>query len=441
MSHKLLLLGTSHRTAPVEAREQLAVPEGDVPALLDGLVGQSAIREAVLLSTCNRVELVVAGEEEEAMRASLLQHLERERGISLGWVERYAYALEGEEAIRHLFRVASSLDSLIVGEPQIIGQVKAAWRVAQESGATAATLNRLFNHALRTAKRVRTETRIAENAVSISYAAVELAKKVFGRLDGKRILVIGAGKMGRLAARHLIEAGARDVDILNRSEERARGTAAEIGGQAFPLSSLGERLVHADIVISSTGSQSWVVTPELLGPAMERRRFRPLFLIDIAVPRDIDPRCADLNNAYVFDVDDLDRVVQDNLKQREYEANRAGTIIDDEVGALQRWMAQHEVVPTIVCLREKLTRLKDAELDRMKRTNPGLPPEAVDAATRMAHGLINKILHEPTLSLRQAGGVDQGEQLVSAVRDLFNLDDEPDGDGNELPPQSKQELH
>lgn len=442
MTQKIFLLGTSHRTAPVEAREQLAVSDGDLPEVLGAMRSHPALREVVLLSTCNRVEIIAAGEDEATMRAALLEFLEVERGISMGWVERHAYALEGADAVAHIFRVAASLDSLVVGEPQIIGQVKTAWQVSAAAGGTGATLNRLFNHALRTAKRVRTETRIAENAVSISYAAVELARKVFGRLDGKRVLVIGAGKMGRLAARHLVNAGATHVDIVNRSEERAREIAEDIGGTAWAMATLSDRLATADIVISCTGSRQWVVTPELLGPAMERRRFRPLFLIDIAVPRDIDPRCGSFNSAYLFDVDDLEKVVEDNLRERQREAQQAGRIIDDEVEAMMRWLVRHEVVPTIVSLREKLTRLKDSELERMRRSHPDMPPEAAEAAGRMAHALINKILHEPTLSLRQAGGVEHGDQLVAAVRDLFNLEEEeptPSADGHST--EAAKELH
>lgn len=422
------VVGLSHKTAPLEERERIAIDAEGALAAAQALLRVDGVNEAVVVSTCNRVELYAAGDRPEVARA-LLNHLEERQSIDARWLHRYVYALQGGDAVRHLFRVASSLDSLVLGEPQIVGQVKKAYEDARCAGCTSTYLNRLFTHAFRAAKRVRTETGVAENAVSVSYAAVELAKKVFGRLDGRDVAVIGAGKMGGLAIKHLRQAGAGRVHIVNRTPERARQLAESVGGSAHGLDELPALLRTCDIVLSSTGSQDYILTEELARTAQNKRKYRPLFLIDIAVPRDIDPRCDRLNNVYLFDVDDLEKVVEANRAARQSEATRAESIVDDEASALMSWAAEAEVVPVIVGLREKLNTLREAELERMRRAHPDLPPEAVEAAERMARALVNKVLHEPTVTLREASGSAHQGPMVAAVRSLFGLSEreEPEG--------------
>lgn len=417
------LVGLSHRTAPIEERERIAVDAASCAQTAQRLLELDGVEEAVVLSTCNRVELYVAGPSTQ-LEATVAAHLCAACQVDAAWMERFTYAQNGPAAIKHLFRVTSSLDSLVLGEPQIIGQVKSAFAAAQSAGATGMWLNRVFTHAFKTAKRVRNETAVAENAVSVSFAAVELAKKVFGRLDGKSVLVIGAGKMGGLSVRHLKQAGVERVHIANRSAERGRELAEQLGGSAHGLDELPDLLGRVDIVISSTGSQEYVVKYETAKAALARRKYRPLFLIDIAVPRDIDPRCEQLTNVYLFDVDDLEKVVEANRHARQQEAQRAESIVEDETAQLVRWAAEAEVVPTIVRLREKLNTIRELELERMRRQHPDLPPEAIEAAERMARALVNKVLHEPTISLREASGSAHQGPMVAAVRHLFGLAEE-----------------
>lgn len=429
------LVGLSHKSAPLEERERIAVDASSAADAAQSLLELEGVEESVVVSTCNRVEIYVAGEAADLARR-VGEHLCARSDINARWLEQYTYARGDRDAIKHLFRVTSSLDSLVLGEPQIVGQVKQAYAAAQDAGATGQWLNRLFTHAFKTAKRVRTETGVAENAVSVSFAAVELAKKVFGRLAGKSVLVIGAGKMGGLAVKHLRQAGVDRVHIANRSIERAREMATQLGGTAHTLGELPDLLSRVDIVISSTGAQSFVVPFDMAKDALTRRKYRPLFLIDIAVPRDIDPRCDGLTNVYLFTVDDLEKVVQANRAAREQEAMRAETIVDEETEAMLQWAAQAEVVPTIVGLRQKLNAIRDSEVERMKRQHPELSPEALEAAERLARAITNKVLHEPTISLREASGSPVQSTLVAAVRSLFALHDEIDTQGRPKAPET-----
>lgn len=421
---ELLVLGTSHRVAPLEERERLAVPDGAEGATVRELLGVRGLDEVVVINTCNRVEFAIWTDDASAARERLRGAIAARAGADGAWLDRFTYDRTGRDAIEHVFRVAASLDSLVIGEPQILGQVKRAFAASSEAGGAGPRLTRLFQSAFRVAKRVRSETAVAENAVSISYAAVELARKVFDDLKGRRVLVIGAGKMGGLAIQHLIQAGADRIHLMNRTPARAHEMAARLGGTAHSLDELDTLLEEVDIVLSSTGSQHYVVRYDAVKRALSRRKYRPLFLIDIAVPRDIDPRCETLNSVYLFDVDDLEKVVEANLAARRAEAVKAEDIVRREAVDLVRWYQQAEVVPTIVQLREKLGSLRDAELEKLRRQHPNLPPEAYEAAERLAHSLINKVLHEPTISLRGAPENDPNGLLVAAVRSLFQLQDD-----------------
>jgi glutamyl-tRNA reductase len=421
MLNRLVLIGASHKSAPVEERERFSVPEGSEAELLHSALLWPGVTEAAVVSTCNRFEIVLCGDPEHLSHAVIGDHLARRAGVNQQWFERFAYSQYDSDAVRHIFRVTSSLDSLVIGEPQIMGQVKKAFAAAHSAGSTGPVLNRLFNQALHVGKRVRTETAIAEHAVSISYAAVELAKKVFQNLTKRSVLVVGAGKMAGLSIKHLKQAGIDRVYIMNRTKERAAELAHRLGGTPHGFDELDDLLGKVDIVISSTGSQHYVLKYESVKAALARRKYKPLFLIDIAVPRDIDPRCDSLNNVYLFDVDDLQQVVEANRANRRTEAVKAEEIVNRETDVMMGWMAAAEVVPTIVSLREKLNQLRIEELEKAKRALPDMSPEVEAAMDRLAHSLINKVLHEPTVTLKKSSENAQHGMLVAAVRSLFGL--------------------
>lgn len=422
MSKHVVILGASHGSAPVDVREQLV----DV-ALRPNVFGVHAdgpITELALLSTCNRVEIVAVGPNDELALEALRSTLIREAGVSPAWIRAYMRAHTDEAAFRHLFRVAASLESIVVGEPQILGQVKTAYEALDAEGLVGPVLHRAFHRAFYTAKRVRTETKIAENAVSISYAAVERARHTFGHLAGRSVAVVGAGKMGALAVRHLMQAGVTDVRLLNRSLSRAeelRASLQEDCAQAMTIGTLEElpqTLRDVDIVITSTGASTFLVVPDLLD--VTRGADRPLVMIDIAVPRDIDPACADVPHVALYDVDDLERVIEQNLDFRRHEARRAAVICDHEAREMARWLEVADKVPTIVALRQRISQLTQDELDRHIRGNPKLSDETRLVAEKFALSLVSKILHEPTVALRSADLRAQVD-IRDAVSALFDL--------------------
>jgi glutamyl-tRNA reductase len=344
---RLTLVGLSHKTAPVAIRERLAFPAEGQAEALSLLTSSDTVSEAVIVSTCNRTEIYAVTAAAAEGSDAIVDFVCGYKGIDRAELSPYLYSSYGEAAVRHLFRVVASLDSMVVGEPQILGQVKEAYEHSFESAATGRVFNRLFRQSFEVGKRVRTETAIGENAVSISYAAVELAKKVFDTLAGRTVLILGAGKMSELTAKHLVSCGAARILVANRTRSRAEELAELFGGVAVPFESLYDHLAKADIVISSTAATEFVITKARLEPAMRSRRGRPLFLIDIAVPRDIDPAVNDLDDAYLYDIDALNHVVEANLEERAREAARAEIIIAEEIGAFQRWLDSMEVVPTI----------------------------------------------------------------------------------------------
>jgi glutamyl-tRNA reductase len=345
--------------------------------------------------------------------------------LSTEEMERCLYVHADQEAVRHLFRVSSSLDSLVMGEPQILGQVKDAYHRAVEKNATGMVLNKLLHHAFRVAKRVRTETAIANNAVSVSYAAVELAKKIFGNLEGKTVLLIGAGEMSELAARHLINHGVGKFLIANRTYARALEMADTFQGQAVEFHDLATRLGDADIVISSTGATGYVITREMVAQALHgRKKNRLLFLIDIAVPRDIDPAAGEIDNAFLYNIDDLQEVVDDNVKSRRQEAERAETIVEEEVEKCRAWMSSLLVVPTIVSLRQKVEGIVKGELDKSASWMRNLDDEARKNVEIMAAAIVNKIIHDPITSLKDDSQENGLTSSLVMVRRLFKLDQE-----------------
>jgi len=418
---RIVLIGMSHRTAPVEIRERLQIACGDGGPALAELLGIPEVREALVLSTCNRVEVLARVADGEAAVEQLKGFIYRQGNLAAAELERCLYVHRDREAVRHLFRVAASLDSLVMGEPQILGQVKEAYRRAADQRATGVLLNRLVHYAFRTAKRVRTETGIAGNAVSVGYAAVELAKKIFGGLQGKTILLIGAGEMSELAARHLLRQGVGRILIANRTIARAEAMAAEFQGTPVPFERFPEALPDVDIVIASTGAPGYVVTAEMVAVALRRRRNRLLFLIDIAVPRDIDPAAGEIDNVFLYNIDNLQEVVDANRETRRAEAQKAEAIVAEEVAVFEAWFNSLAVVPTIVALREKIEGIVRGELEKSAHWLAEFPEEERSRIEGVVDAVVNKILHDPITGLKEESREKDELPYVAAVRRLFKL--------------------
>jgi len=417
----LFVAGLSHRNAPVELREQLAVEEDKLRELLTDVHAAGAARELLILSTCNRVEVYGEADVPGEARAVAFRYLCRYRGIDAGAVDPQLYTHVETEAVRHAFRVASSLDSMLLGEPQILGQVKDAFALAQSCATVGPTLHTLFTQAFAVAKKVRTETDIARHAVSVSFAAVELARKIFDGLPGKAVLLVGAGKMGALAARHLIDQGAFPVYIVNRTWARAQEMARTLAGTAVPFAELETVLTTVDIVITSTGATAPIILRETVQRAMHQRRRRPLFFVDIAVPRDVDPEVNALDDVYVYDIDDLRQVVEANLRERSREAQRAEGLVDREVAKFEARRHDVEVVPTIVSLRERLEEIRVGEVRRALARLPEATPETRAALEAVSTGIVNKILHAPITKLRESSRAGAGRSWLELVHELFAL--------------------
>ncbi len=417
MSGELIVIGISHHTAPVELRERLATGDADIPAELQALVTEAGLNEALLLSTCNRVELYAHAVEPHKALERARAHF-RERGGD--GVDTCLYQHRGAEATHHAFRVAASLDSLVVGEPQILGQVKTAFELANDAGTVGMLLGRCFTRAFAVAKRVRTETRIAEGTVSISSVAVELAQKIFGELRGRRALLLGAGQMGETAARSLSATGARLV-VVNRSREKADALASACGGEARDYEALLSELVQADVVISSTSSTGFVLTKDLMRDVCRSRRHRPLFIIDIAVPRDVDPRVGDMDNVFLYDVDDLQKVADEGLLQRRQEAEAAEAIVTTEVAEFEAWRRTLTLTPTIVELRSAFQQVVREEVTRTAQRLSSHSADDERALKAMSEAIVNKLLHPALTTLKASASQPEGEQLIAAARALFQL--------------------
>ncbi|HNY73147.1 MAG TPA: glutamyl-tRNA reductase [Syntrophales bacterium] len=418
----LLLLGMNHKTAPVEIRERLNIACTEDFNLLGEILAIPGVEEALYLSTCNRVEILVRSREGDGAEERLRELIFRHGNLSGAELARCLYVYRDETAVRHLFRVAAGLDSLIMGEPQILGQVKDAYRQAVEREAAGIILNKLLHRAFRVAKRVRTETGVANHAVSVSYAAVELAKKIFGTLGDKKILLVGAGEMSELAARHLLKHGGDQLFVANRTWERAVGMAADFQGTAVEFPRLGEVLREADIVITSTGAPGYILTGEMVAAALKRRKNRLLFIIDIAVPRDVDPRAGDLENVYLYNMDDLQEIADENMAIRKEEAARGEEIIAAETEEFLAWFDTLAVVPTIVSLREKAEAIIAGELERAEGWLRNLRPEDREEAALLAQAIVNKLLHDPMTSLKEETREGAARAYVAALRRLFRLD-------------------
>lgn len=419
----IILIGMNHKTAPLEIRERLSLACGDDITPLAEIISIPQIKEALYIATCNRVEVLANAVDAEGALERLKSFIFHHGNLSEEEMARCLYLYFDHEAVHHLFRVASSIDSLVMGEPQILGQIKDAYRTAVEHNATGVILNRIIHHAFRTAKRVRTETGIANNAVSVSFAAVELAKKIFGSLKGKTILLVGAGEMSELAAKHLINNGVEKIFIANRTYVRAVQMADSFHGAAIEFNTLAEKLLDVDIVISSTGAPGYVINASMIETALRRRKNRLLFLIDIAVPRDIDPQTGEIDNVYLYNIDNLQDIVDGNLKSRKKEAERAESIIEEEVSKYLEWYNTLEVVPTIVSLRGKMDGIIKGELVKSNSWMQNLGEEERKNVEILADSIINKILHDPIIGLKEESRNHGALPYIAAIRRLFGLDD------------------
>ena len=421
MTTGFVVVGLNHRTAPVEARERLAVAPDGLESAVRAVLSLQGVREAVVVATCNRVELYATGDEAEAVAGALRQHLHSRGG---GGVTLYEH--RGEAAVQHAFRVCASLDSLVVGEPQILGQVKEAVAAARAAGALRGRLGRVMARAFQTAKRVRTETGIAEGQVSVASVAVDLARGIFGDLIGRKVLVVGAGKMALGAARTLSRAGS-SLLIANRSFDRAEALAREYGATAHPLTDLGMLLQHVDVAVCSTGASGYLLTRHDIATAMKARRGRGLFLIDIAVPRNVEPAAGDLDSVFLYNVDDLERAVSEGGQGRSAATTEAERVIAEELASFRaEELAQRSAGPTIVALRKRFQAAAAAEMERSLAGKLRHLPEADRAAVEaMLDALTNKLLHAPTVALKAAAASAEGDEVLRAARGLFALDVEP----------------
>ncbi|MBI4906633.1 MAG: glutamyl-tRNA reductase [Acidobacteria bacterium] len=416
------ITGINHRTAPVEVRERLAFPSSQVEPAVQRLVAQDGVTEGVILSTCNRVEVIVSCDQTDAV-ATMERFLEEARQVPRDQIAPHLYHHHGRDAIRHLFRVASSLDSMVVGEPQILGQLKDAYSAAKSAGTVNSVLDGLMTRAFSVAKRVRTETEIGQSAVSVSYAAVELAREIFGKLDGRTVLLIGAGKMSELAARHLHRAGATKILVTNRTRERADQMAAIFQGTVVPYESFLGSLASVDIIITSSGAPHYILTRDNMKPVLHQRRNKPIFLIDIAVPRNVDPEVNKLDNVFLYDIDDMGKVVEQNRQNRMDEAGEAERIIDEEVDKMLMRMRERELTPTIVSLQEQLEQIRTAEIERVKNKLGALTPQQQEAIDALTKGILAKIAHGPITEMRKQASHGEPSHVIGLVRRLFRLPD------------------
>jgi len=441
---RIVNIGMNHETAPVELRECLAKDPAHADRALAMMRELSCVKEGIFLSTCNRVEALFTTEQTEEAKSSIVDLLSGLGGMPSESLCSSLFTYEDRDAVRHIFRVASSLDSMVIGEPQILGQIKEAYASATKEKTTGVILNRLLHRAFHTAKRVRTETGIADAAVSVSYAAVELAKKIFYEFKGKKVLLIGAGEMAELAARHLLTQGVSAITVANRTFQKAVEVAQGFKGVPVSFEEIGTQLLEADIVISSTAAPGYVITHDQVKGSMKKRKNRPLFFIDIAVPRDVEPEVNDLENVYVYDIDDLKGIIQVNLSQREEEAVKAERIVEEEVIKFEQWLKTLEVVPTIVSLKEKAETIRQAELKKSLSGLGELSPSQIKSLEILTLSITEKILNDPILFLKQKADRPLGKNYLDTARRLFRLDRE-NGDevehGSEQDDRTSEEKH
>jgi len=419
----LILVGVNHKTTPVEIREKLAFTKGKIEESVDRLFNFPDIIEHTILSTCNRVEIYARANCQDSAIKAIKQFICDFHEVSPVELEDHFYSYRNEEAVEHLFRVSSSLDSMILGEAQILGQVKDAYSLAKDLRSTGLVLNQLFEKAFSIAKKVREETGIAERSVSISSAAVELAQKIFDDLENRTVMLVGTGEMAELAAKHLISYGVKTVYVTSRTYDRAANLARTLNGSALDFEAFKNELHRADIVITSTSAPNFIIKKEMVEKAIQERKNKPIFFIDIAVPRDIEPDVNDLENVYLYDIDDLHVVVSANIKEREKEAENAMNFISQEVTKFNNWVGALDAVPTIVEIRKKAENIRKQEIEKTLKKISHLSEDDKQLLRQMSSSMINKILHKPTIKLKQKTQSEDGHVYLKAIRHLFHLDD------------------
>lgn len=417
----LVIVGLNHKTSPVEIREKLSFPAQTISEPLKKLTGHYGLNEGVILSTCNRVEVLAITSDMEKGVWQIKRFLADFHSIPLEKLDEHLYVHCGEAAVKHLLRVAAGLDSMVVGEPQILGQVKDSYSYAVEHNTAGVIVNKLYHKVFQVAKRIRTETKIGESAVSISFAAVELARKIFGDLSGKTVMLIGAGEMAELAAKHLINNGIKEIIVANRTYEKAVELVKGFGGTAIMFREFAHYLKNADIVIASTGATTFIIKPDMVQEVMRERKQKPMFYIDISVPRNIDPLVNNIDNAYVYDVDDLQGVVSSNIAERNKEAEAAERIIVEEIDNFYRWIKSLDVVPTIIALRQTCDQIRKAELARSLPSLSALTEKDQKVLEAMTSAIVNKILHHPVTHLKKEANKVEGDLYIDTIRKLFDL--------------------
>lgn len=425
MEREVLIVGVNHRKAPVEIRERLTFSDGLLEKGLRELATLRPVDEGVIVSTCNRVEVVVATKDGDSAIEALTEFLASGERIAREQLSEHLSVYRGREAVRHLFRVAASLDSMVVGEPQILGQLKDSYTHAASAGSAGTVLHRCFHKSFSVAKRVRTETGVASKAVSVSAAAVELASKIFDRLEDKTALLLGAGTMSELAARHLLAHGVRSLVVANRTFDRAVELAREFHGTPVPFEDFPRYLQTADVVIGSTAADGYILTPARVQEVLRGRNYRPMFLIDLSVPRNFDPAINDIDNVYLYDIDDLGGVAEVNREERSREAEKAEAIVEAEVDAFWKWLRSLDAVPTIVALRDKMEAIRKGELEKTLPTLRDLSPREREALEAMTAAIVNKILHAPITHLKQHQREHEAF-YVAAARLLFDVEEADD---------------
>jgi glutamyl-tRNA reductase len=423
---KIILIGASHKTAPVELREKLAFSQEQIETALEFIKQDSGIREGLVFSTCNRLEFLYIPEngdlENKDRVDAVMQFISKLKQLPVAEFKPSLYIHTDDAAVRHLFCVAASLDSMVVGEPQILGQVKKAYKSAARAGVTGVLLNRLMHKSFSVAKRVRKHTGIGDNAVSISYAAIELAHKIFADLATKSVMLIGAGEMAELAVEHLMTHQVKNIVVVNRTFKNALELARKFNGQAVQYEERESALADVDIIISSTGATDYVLTRDQVKGIMKKRKNNTLFFIDIAVPRDIDPRINKISNAYVYDIDDLRNIVESNMTRREQETVRAQRFVEEALLAFRRWLDELAVVPTIKAINRKMTDIVNLECEKTLAGLPHLSTDDAESIRRMTKAIASRAIHDPILFLRNTGDHRDDSFYLNVARQLFNLD-------------------
>lgn len=425
---KILNIGMNHETAPIELRECLATEPGNNNTALSLMRNSEHLKEGFFLSTCNRIEALCTTDKLEDAKKTILSLMAEIGGRPEKDFLPNIYFFEDNDAVKHIFRVASSLDSMIVGEPQILGQIKDAYYNATKEKTSGVIINRLMHKAFHVAKRVRTETGISNAAVSISYAAVELAKKIFFELTGKKVFLIGAGEMAELAAKHLVRQGASDITVANRTFERAVKVSESFNGKPVDFKEIPSTLIEADIVITSTASTEYVINNKEIKGLMKKRRNRPLFFIDIAVPRDIDPKVNQIGNVYLYDIDDLKNVIEVNKTQRQQEAVKAERIIQEESIKFEKWIKTLDVVPTIVALKEKAEEIRQAEVQKSFSNMGNMSDEQIKTIELLTVSIAEKLINDPIVILKRKADRSVRDRYIDMTRRLFNLDENGNGE-------------